>query len=152
MTIIEDSITETNIVVGCRFTRNVRRVAEACRGAGYTVVTIVGGMKLRDKEEALRTMVQQENVVLVCNMQAVHAGINELVCANVCIVYSADLELDVWTQFHGRLDRPGQTRQPFFFHLVCTDTVEERFFKALTSGVDVVQNARNLQYALELLG
>jgi SNF2 family DNA or RNA helicase len=148
--LIESAIAGTNIVVGCRFRRNVRRVEETCAQMGFTVRTLIGGMSKQERDEALDTFDAQDRVVLVSQIQAGSLGIS-LVKANVCIMYSSGTELDRFIQFHGRLDRPGQKRSSTFLHLIARKTVEERLYSDLLNGIDVSLKARSLSEAKKLL-
>lgn len=151
MAVIEDSIDNTNVVVGCRFRRNVRRVAEACTRAGYTTVVIMGGISKAERDAALDTFATQDNVVLVCNIHSTAEGINDLVVCNVAIVYSCDLEPEAMIQWRGRYDRPGQTREITIYHLIARNSVEEEFYEAQSTGRDLAVEMRSIKAAKRLI-
>jgi SNF2 family DNA or RNA helicase len=61
-------------------------------------------------------------------------GINDLVKANICIMFSPSTNFTDYVQSKKRIDRIGQTKKPLFYNLYCKDTVEEKILKTIKKG------------------
>lgn len=150
MELIEDAIDGTNVVVGCRFNRDVRRIEEACKARKINAVLLVGGMSKAARDQSLNDFDRKERTVLIANIQAGSLGIN-LTVSNVCILFSCGYALDDFIQFHDRLWRTGQKRSVTYFHLIAEHTVDEKIFNALSNGINIKSKAKRLAEAKELL-
>jgi SNF2 family DNA or RNA helicase len=149
--LVADALPGTNVVVGARFRRDVRRLAERLTPVADHVVVIQGGQTPKERDAALDTFVKRDRVVAVCQMRAASLGINDLVGANLMIIFSCEYDPEPFIQFHDRLHRPGQTRKVTVLHLLGDGTVDLEIYDALRNGIDVTTKARDLAYASKLL-
>ena len=77
-----------------------------------------------------------EKSVALCQFKSASTGINDLVIASKCVMFSLPLEYIDFVQSRKRLDRIGQTKKPLFYYLICKGTVEERIYSNLQQGKD----------------
>ena len=92
---------------------------------------------------------QHTNGVAVCQYLSASTGLNDLVCSNVCVMYSPPLNYTDWIQAKKRIDRIGQTNKPLYYNLYCKDTVEENILDTMKKGLDFDNNMIN-DYLLNL--
>lgn len=88
----------------------------------------------RDKD--LHNFINNKNGVAVCQYISASTGINDLVHANICIMYSPSLSYTDWSQARKRIDRIGQTKKPLYYNLCCQGTVEDKIWRTLKEGKD----------------
>ena len=88
------------------------------------------------REKDLTNFKENENGVAVCQYISASTGLNDLVCSNVCIMYSPPLNYTDWAQAKKRIDRIGQTKKPLYYHLYCVGSVEEKILNTIKSGQD----------------
>lgn len=94
----------------------------------YSVSCFHGGLKLDEKEEAIRKF-RADNQVLI-STEAGGEGRN-LQFAHVLINYDLPWNPMKVEQRIGRLDRIGQKRTVFIYNLACAGTIEERILSVL---------------------
>ena len=92
---------------------------------------------------------QHSNGVAVCQYLSASTGLNDLVCSNVCVMYSPPLNYTDWIQAKKRIDRIGQVNKPLYYNLYCKDTVEENILDTMKKGLDFDNNMIN-DYLLNL--
>ena len=77
-----------------------------------------------------------EDCIVIVNIQAGAAGLNDFIKTNIAIWFSYPENYIDFVQSKGRLDRLGQTKQPVFYFLEIEGSVEQQVFKALEAGHD----------------
>ena len=77
-----------------------------------------------------------EDCVGIVNIQAGGAGLNDFVKTNIAIYFSPPENYIDFTQSKGRIDRIGQTKQPVYYYLQITGSVEPQIYRTLAEGKD----------------
>lgn len=77
-----------------------------------------------------------DDCVVIVNIQAGSAGLNDFIKTNIAIWFSYPENYIDFIQSKGRLDRTGQTKQPVFYFLEIAGSVEPMIYKTLLSGQD----------------
>ena len=77
-----------------------------------------------------------EDCVGIVNIQAGGAGLNDFAKTNIAIYFSPPENYIDFTQSKGRIDRIGQTKQPVYYYLQITGSVEPQIYKMLADGKD----------------
>lgn len=75
-----------------------------------------------------------DDCVVIVNIQAGSAGLNDFIKTNIGIWFSYPENYIDFVQSKGRLDRTGQTKQPVYYFLEIEGSVEQQIFKTLLSG------------------
>lgn len=88
------------------------------------------------RSKDLTNFKENENGVAVCQYLSASTGLNDLVAAYICVMYSPTLNYSDWAQARKRIDRIGQTKKPLYYNLYCENTVEEKVLKTIKSGKD----------------
>lgn len=88
------------------------------------------------REKSFDNFKNNEHSVILCQFKSASTGINDLVIANKCVMYSLPTEYTDFTQSRKRIDRIGQTKKPLFYYLICKGTVEEKIYQNLQEGKD----------------
>lgn len=77
--------------------------------------------------------------VVSIQVQSGSEGLNELVASRYCIYYSVDWSLGNYDQSLARLDRPGQTRNTTYIHIIAKNTVDVKVYNALSERRDIIK-------------
>jgi len=122
------------IVVFCRFRRDLQRIAEAAENSSRCCYEISGS---RHELEAWKHAAASKGAVLAVQIQAGGLGI-DLTAARYCVWYSVGFSLGDYEQCLARLHRPGQKHVVTYIHLIASDTVDGKIYKALAQKRDVI--------------
>ena len=77
-----------------------------------------------------------ENCVVIVNVVAGGAGLNDFAKTNIAIFFSPPENHIDFEQAKGRIDRIGQTKQPVYYYLQIMNSVEPAIYRALKDGQD----------------
>ena len=77
---------------------------------------------------------------MLANYGSASTGINELVVANMVIMYSLPSNFIDFAQAKKRIDRIGQERVPMYYYLMAEGTVEMSIYNSLMMGQDFDDN------------
>ena len=76
-----------------------------------------------------------DNGIAIVNYASGATGINDLCISNIGVFFSPpDGDYILFSQAKSRLDRIGQTKQPIFYFLQCTKTIEVPIYNAFKNG------------------
>lgn len=76
-----------------------------------------------------------DNGIAIVNYASGATGINDLCISNIGVFFSPpDGDYILFSQAKARLDRIGQTKQPIFYFLQCTKTIEVPIYNAFKNG------------------
>ena len=142
------------VVVFAQFHHDLDAIRLACGDAGrpyHEISGRPGGAGLGDWRHGARAWRTVANTplrprgveppVLAAQIQSGSEGIS-LVEASLGVFYSYDYSLLRFDQARGRLQRPGQTRQVRFYHLLAPGTIDVAIRQALDARMDFVQALR----------
>lgn len=79
---------------------------------------------------------EHKNGVAICQYLSASTGLNDLIHAYICVMYSPTTNYTDYAQSRKRIDRIGQTKKPLYYNLYCRDTVEEKILSSLKDGKD----------------
>ena len=79
---------------------------------------------------------EHDDCVAIVNVVAGGAGINDFIKTNIAIYFSPPENYIDFTQSKGRLDRIGQTKQPVYYYLQVTGSIEPQIYRSLAEGKD----------------
>jgi SNF2 family DNA or RNA helicase len=130
--VLEDFPEDEPIVIFARFTNdllNIREVAES-QGRGYA--------ELSGHENQLAMWQEGKAAILGVQIVAGREGV-DFTRSRYCIYYSLGYSLGDYNQSRARVDRPGQTREGVYYHLVAKGTIDEVVMKALASKEEIVE-------------
>ena len=100
----------------------------------YPVSEYSGRVKNLDR------FLEDERGVVLANYGSASTGINELVVANMVIMYSLPSNFIDFAQAKKRIDRIGQERVPMYYYLMAEGTVEMAVYNSLMMGQDFDDN------------
>lgn len=75
-----------------------------------------------------------ENCVAIVNVVAGGAGLNDFIKTNIAVYFSPPENYIDFEQSKGRIDRIGQVKQPVYYYLQITNSVEPQIYKSLSEG------------------
>lgn len=84
----------------------------------------------------LDNFLRDERGVVLANYGSASTGINELVVANMVIMFSLPSNYIDFAQAKKRIDRIGQSRVPMYYYLMAEGTVEVAIYNSLVRGQD----------------
>lgn len=122
--VLEGFDADEPVVIACRFRHDIDIIRAVCAGLGRRVYEQSGRRKERVAWQEARG-----GEVLIGQIRSVCEAIS-LVRSRYAILYSLGHSLYQYVQFLGRLDRPGQTRQPCYIHLLAQRTIDEAIYRA----------------------
>lgn len=127
--------TDPVIIVG-RFKQDIDVFRRVCRRVGRKAFEQSG----RRKE---RTQWQNASggEALCAQIQSACEAI-DLTRSRYMILYSVGFSKYQIEQMYGRVDRPGQTRQPTYIHLLTHQTVDERIYRAIEKRQEIAATVR----------
>jgi SNF2 family DNA or RNA helicase len=137
--ILSDIPESEPVVVFGRFTHDLHRIRKVCNDIGRKCYELSGHAKELDEWQA-----DTGGAVLAAQIQTGREGI-DLSRACYCIYYSLGYSLGDYEQSLARTHRPGQKRAVTYLHLVCSGTVDQQVYGALSERRQVVE------YVLETL-
>lgn len=145
-TLLEETLLEIDpddpVVIVGRFKHDIEVFRRTCKRIGRKFFEQSGRRK-----ERIAWQQASGGEALCAQIQSACEAI-DLTRSRYMILYSVGFSLYQITQMYGREDRPGQTRQPNYIHLVTSDTIDEKIYKAIQSRANVAQEImRNLKAA-----
>jgi SNF2 family DNA or RNA helicase len=129
--ILQDLDEREPVAVFCRFRHDLDQVKAAVEASGRKYAELSG------RANELKAWQDGEADVLGVQIQAGKEGVS-MVRARYCIYYSIGYSLGDYEQSLARLQRPGQTSQVTYIHLVARDTVDEKVYDALEKRKEVI--------------
>jgi SNF2 family DNA or RNA helicase len=136
------------VVVFCRYTRDVERCVEKLAPLGH-VLRLDGTTPPRSREALIEEFRRGQNHILVCQIDVASLGIDLSSC-HVAIFYSLDFKLINWLQSRDRLHRVGQREKVVYYTLVVPKSVDVKIYKALAAKEDLSKSILDLPRAREL--
>ena len=124
--------TEDKVVIFCRFRASIDRVAQLCHDLGRNVVVYDG----RAKKDAWKEFQYGDMDTIVCQYQSGSEGL-DLFASNLMILYEPCFSAKDLEQAKRRIYRKGQTTPCMYYYLTTPDTIEDKVFSTVRSGVDV---------------
>ena len=122
--------TEGRIVVFTNFIKETQIIKDLCEKKKRNWVIYDG------QHKDLENWHKYEDCVGIVNIQAGGAGLNDFAKTNIAIYFSPPENYIDFTQSKGRIDRIGQTKQPVYYYLQVTGSVEPQIYRTLAEGKD----------------
>ena len=122
--------TEGRIVVFTNFIKETQIIKDLCEKKKRNWVIYDG------QHKDLENWHKYEDCVGIVNIQAGGAGLNDFAKTNIAIYFSPPENYIDFTQSKGRIDRIGQTKQPVYYYLQITGSVEPQIYRTLAEGKD----------------
>lgn len=123
------------MVVFCRFRHDLDYVQGITEAAGLRYGEVSG----RQNDLTDRAKYPEDVDVLGVQIQAGGVGI-DLTRARYCVYYSLGFSLGDYQQSLARVHRPGQTRTTFYYHILASNTVDGKVYRALKERRAVVDS------------
>lgn len=123
---------DKRVVIFYNFNQERDALMEVLRD--YKVSEYSGAVKNLDK------FLTDERGIVLANYGSASTGINELVVANMVIMYSLPSNFIDFAQAKKRIDRIGQERVPMYYYLMAEGTVEMAIYNSLVKGQDFDDN------------
>jgi SNF2 family DNA or RNA helicase len=114
------------IVVFARFRHDLERINEAARASGRDYLELSGSRNQWREWQEQRT----GNEVLGVQVASGSSGI-DLTRSNYAVYYSTGFSLGDYRQSVARLQRPGQTKPVFVYHLTARNTIDTKVRRAI---------------------
>lgn len=126
----QDLVESTNdrLIVFYNFTAELTVMAELVHDLGRPLGVVNGNLKEQK-------VIEKDGAVLFVQYQAGAMGLN-LQKANRIIYYTPPLSSELFEQSKKRIHRIKQTKNCFYYYLVCKNSVEERIYKTLAERKD----------------
>ena len=121
---------EGRIVVFTNFVNETQIIKDLCIKKKRNWVIYDG------EHKDLKVWHDSEDCIAIVNIQAGSAGLNDFVKTNIAVYFSPPENYIDFTQSKGRIDRIGQTKQPVYYYLQISGSVEPQIYKALSEGQD----------------
>ena len=86
-----------------------------------------------------------ETSITLCQYQSGSKGLN-LQKANKIVYFSLPLSVENYMQSKKRINRIGQTKPCFYYHLITKNSIDEKILKALERGVDFTNELFKEEY------
>ena len=125
--------TEDRLIVFYNFTAELDKLQDVTEQCNRPMSLVNGQAKILEAYE------NKNNSVTFIQYQAGAKGLN-LQKANKIIFFSPTLSCEDYMQSLKRIHRIGQKSTCYYYKLVCTDSVEEKIYRALDRGVDYTNN------------
>lgn len=131
--LIEDIVSAGNkVIVFAEFRAEIEKIFKMCTDANIKAVTYYGGSSDKMKDEAYDMFVNGDAMVFIGQIES--AGISiTLTNAKYTIFYSTGYKYGSYDQARSRMHRKGQTQKCTYYHLIATDTIDEKICKSLES-------------------
>lgn len=136
-------------VIFCRYTRDIDRLREALSCLSHRVRSyVIDGRNKNERDKNIEAFWEEGPAVLIAEVAVASLGI-DLSCADTAIFYSLDFDLINYTQSRARmlLNKNRVT----FYHLVCTNTVDEKVYRTLANKESFAKRLLDRSSALSLL-
>lgn len=121
---------ESRFVVFTNFINETKLISDLCEKKKRHWVIYDGSHK------DLSAWHENEDCVAIVNMQAGSAGLNDFMKTNIAIFFSPPENYIDFEQSKGRIDRIGQTKQPVYYYLQISGSVEPQIYRTLKEGKD----------------
>jgi SNF2 family DNA or RNA helicase len=131
--ILGDLPQDEPVVVFCRFHKDIDAVGAVAQAMGRPWSELSG------RSNELLEWQRGETTIIVVQIQSGGTGI-DLTRARYCFYYSLGFSLGDYEQSRKRLDRPGQTEQVIYYHLLAEGTIDEVVYTALRRRAKVVDS------------
>jgi len=122
-----------NVVVFCRFVRDVNRVKECAEANGRPGFQLRGGVNELDEWKA------EPGAVLATQIQTGGMGV-DMTVASTAVYYSQTLSLGEYDQSLARLHRAGQENKVTYIHLLASKTVDWAVRKAQQQRKKIIEH------------
>ncbi len=133
--LLEDIGPDEPVVVFCRFTHDLARVAELAKRLGRRYAELSGHSR-----DLLTDQATMRPGVEVAGVQIASGGVGiDLTAARYGVYYSLGQSLIEYDQSIARLHRPGQTRPTTYYHLIASGTVDATAYQALAERREIVE-------------
>jgi SNF2 family DNA or RNA helicase len=141
--LLEDLPADEPVVVFCHFRSDISLIHQIARTLGRRSGEISGQRSeisgARDDLEAFRRGGADDPVILAVQIQSGGVGI-DLTRSRYAVYFSTGFNLGDYVQSRARLQRAGQTRSVFFYHLLARNTVDEMVARALARRQDLIES------------
>lgn len=129
--ILEDIEKEEPVVVFARFTHDIQAIKQTCSELGRTCAELSG------HANELRAWQEGEFNTIAVQIRSGGVGV-DLTRSRYCFYYSIGHSLGDYLQSRARTNRPGQTRNVIYYHLLAQGTIDEKVYKALQNKEKIV--------------
>lgn len=119
---------DKRIVIFCNFNMEVNNIVSLCNKMKRPY-SIYNGMS-----KDLSVFKRDDSAIVICNYASAAMGLNDLVLANVCVMFSPTEDYILFEQSKKRIDRIGQTKKPLYYFLQTEKSVEVAIYNALKHG------------------
>lgn len=119
---------DDNVVIFYNFNTELKMIKDLCEKLNRPYSEYNGSKKNLDN------FLNTKNGVAICNYGSASLGLNDLVKANVCIMYSPTEDYILFEQSKKRIDRIGQTKKPLIYYLRTEKSIEFAIYKSLKDG------------------
>jgi SNF2 family DNA or RNA helicase len=133
--LLSDIDPQEPVVVFCRFHQDLDAIGMVAADISGRKYAEISG---RVGEEGYTAWKEGRANIIGIQIQAGGEGLNDLVNSRILIYYNVTYSLGVYTQSQARLQRPGQIRNVAEYHLVASDTIDEKILRALSERRDLV--------------
>lgn len=145
--LVQDALEQgQQVVVFCRFLKDISRLAVRLPHSE----TIYGEVKEQERAARILRFREGKTKVLICQIQVASLGI-DLTAASIAIFYSTGFSLTDFVQARDRLHRIGQRKPVTYYHLLASDTVDEKVMAALQAKTQIAAKIVDLDYSRQLL-
>lgn len=134
--VLEDFDRKEPLIVFARFTNDLQGIQETVEGQGRRYAELSG------HENSLARWQNGDADVLGVQIKSGREGV-DFTRARYSIYYSLGFSLGDYDQSRKRTDRPGQTREGMYIHLLAEDTVDYKVMKALDAHAEVISSVLN---------
>lgn len=131
-TILEEGGINGQVIVVCAFRAEVTYLKEFLSNLGHSVVSVVGGLPARTKNERIEIFKSGKADILIAIENTIAKGYNLQNCSSM-IFYSQSLSSEDRMQIEDRIHRNGQTKSCLYIDLLSVDTVDKTV-KAIIDG------------------
>lgn len=122
------------VVVFCRFRHDLDKIREVAESTGRHYGELSG------RRKDLTEHAQMPETIDLLGVQISSGGVGiDLTRACYAVYYSPGLSLGDYQQSLARVNRPGQTRPVLYYHIVASDSVDEKVYDALAEKKDVIE-------------
>ena len=128
---LEDIDVKEPIVIFARFTDDLEAIGKLCEDSGRKYAEVSG------RKDQLSEWQNGKYDVIGVQIQAGAEG-EDYTRSRYVIYYSLGYSLKDYQQSRARVDRPGQTRNQIFIHIIIKGTVDEKVMSALRQNKNVV--------------
>ncbi len=117
-------------VIFYEFTESLKEIEEVLKDSGRTYLIVNGTTSKKRSTERIESFKRAEVNYLVIQSRSGNAGL-DLYRVNHTIFYALPESFIVYDQARSRTNRWGQTKDCYYYHLICENTVEEAIYNSL---------------------